>query len=95
MNPSATIGADYYRYEERQHALVGDRTGETYRLGDTVEVKLVEAAPIAGALRFELLSDGSGGRAGPRRGRATAERGASTRKRIVDMRSAKRKRGRG
>jgi ribonuclease R len=93
--PAATIGADYYRYEERQHALVGDRTGETYRLGDTVEVKLVEAAPIAGALRFELLSDGSGGRAGPRRGRATAERGASTRKRIVDMRSAKRKRGRG
>jgi ribonuclease R len=55
--PAATIGADYYRYEERQHALVGDRTGETYRLGDTVEVKLVEAAPIAGALRFELLSE--------------------------------------
>ena len=36
--------------------MVGDRTGETFRLGDTVEVKLVEAAPVAGALRFELLS---------------------------------------
>jgi ribonuclease R len=93
--PAATIGADYYRYEERQHALVGDRTGETYRLGDTVEVKLVEAAPIAGALRFELLSRGGAGQAGPRRGRARTERGASTRKRIVDMRSAKRKRGKG
>ncbi|WP_084327721.1 ribonuclease R [Salinarimonas rosea] len=59
--PAATIGADFYRYDEGTHALVGARTGETYRLGDTVEVKLVEAAPIAGALRFELLSEGSAG----------------------------------
>ena len=29
-----------------------------HRLGDPVEVKLVEAAPLAGALRFELLSEG-------------------------------------
>ncbi|HEX8167220.1 MAG TPA: S1 RNA-binding domain-containing protein, partial [Beijerinckiaceae bacterium] len=57
--PAATIGADYYRFDERRHAMVGDRTGETYRLGDTVEVKLVEAAPVAGALRFELLSEGA------------------------------------
>ena len=56
--PAATIGADYYRYDEARHALIGDRTGETYRLGDRVEVKLVEAAPVAGALRFELLSNG-------------------------------------
>jgi ribonuclease R len=36
----------------------GERTGETYRLGDKVQVKLVEAAPVAGALRFELTSQG-------------------------------------
>ena len=29
-----------------------------HRLGDQVEVKLIEAAPLAGALRFELLSEG-------------------------------------
>ncbi|MBN4669316.1 ribonuclease R, partial [Pandoraea nosoerga] len=29
-----------------------------YRLGDVVDVRLVEAAPVAGALRFELLSEG-------------------------------------
>lgn len=56
--PASTIGADYYRYEEGLHALVGTRTGETYRLGDVVTVRLVEAAPVAGALRFELLSEG-------------------------------------
>jgi ribonuclease R len=38
--------------------MVGSRSGETYRLGDRVTVKLVEAAPVAGALRFELLSEG-------------------------------------
>jgi len=45
-------------------ALKGVRTGETFRLGDTVEVKLVEAAPFAGALRFEMLSDGAVGKRG-------------------------------
>ncbi len=66
--PAATIGADFYRYDEATHALVGDRTGETYRLGDQVEVKLVEAAPVAGALRFELLSEGRfSGKAQPSR----------------------------
>ncbi|NIX77711.1 ribonuclease R [Microvirga terricola] len=56
--PAGTIGADYYRYDERTHSLRGERTGETYRLGDRVHVKLVEVAPVAGALRFELLSEG-------------------------------------
>jgi len=56
--PARTLGADYFRYEENLHALVGERSGETHRLGDTVEVKLVEAIPAAGALRFEMLSEG-------------------------------------
>lgn len=56
--PASTIGADYYRFVEEQQAMIGDRTGEMFRLGDTVEVKLLEAAPVAGALRFELLSEG-------------------------------------
>jgi ribonuclease R len=56
--PMAMIGRDYYRHIEASHALVGERTGETFRLGDPVEVRLVEANPSAGALRFELLSEG-------------------------------------
>ena len=56
--PAATIGNDYYRHHEDLHALVGDRTGETYRLGDEVNVRLVEAIPTAGALRFEMLTQG-------------------------------------
>jgi ribonuclease R len=71
--PAATIGNDYYRYDEATHSMRGEDTGETYRLGDKVEVKLVEAAPVAGALRFELLTKGrftgktGGGRKGAKR----------------------------
>jgi ribonuclease R len=56
--PAATIGSDYWRHHEDTHALVGDRTGLSYRLGDEVRVRLAEAIPTAGALRFEMLSDG-------------------------------------
>ncbi len=56
--PARTLGGDYFRYREAQHAMVGDATGETHRLGDPVKVRLVEAVPVAGALRFELLSEG-------------------------------------
>jgi ribonuclease R len=56
--PARTIGTEYFRYHEDRHALVGSASGESYRLGDRVTVKLVEAVPLAGALRFELLSEG-------------------------------------
>ena len=68
--PARTIGADYFRYHEDRHALIGTRSGQTYRLGDSVTVRLVEAAPVAGALRFEILSEGHynvGGRRPKRR----------------------------
>jgi ribonuclease R len=54
--PAATLGDDYFRYEEATRSLVGSRTRKTYRLGDTVQARLVEAAPFAGALRFEIVS---------------------------------------
>jgi len=56
--PIRTLGTEYFNYDEARHALVGSRSGAMHRLGDVVDVRLVEAAPIAGALRFELLSEG-------------------------------------
>ncbi len=56
--PAATLGNDYFAYDEAHHALIGSRTGETFQLGDLVTVKLMEAAPFAGALRFEMQSKG-------------------------------------
>ena len=57
--PIRTLGTEYYNYDETRHALVGSRSGAMHRLGDVVDVRLVEAAPVAGALRFELLSEGT------------------------------------
>jgi ribonuclease R len=65
--PARTIGSEYFRYHEDRHALIGDRSGLTHRLGDRVTVRLVEAAPLAGALRFELLSEGRYNGAGSKR----------------------------
>jgi ribonuclease R len=56
--PAGTLGEEYFRYDEARHAMVGESSGETHRLGDPVKVRLVEAVPVAGALRFALLSAG-------------------------------------
>jgi ribonuclease R len=55
--PARSLGQEYFRYEEKAHAMVAARSGETHRLGDPVTVRLIEAAPVAGALRFDLLSE--------------------------------------
>jgi ribonuclease R len=52
--PAAILGNEYFRYDEAARALVGDETGETFRVGQHLELKLVEANPASGALRFEL-----------------------------------------
>jgi len=56
--PASTLGNEFFRYVEAEQAMIGERTGECFRLGAEVEVRLLEAAPMAGALRFELLSEG-------------------------------------
>jgi ribonuclease R len=56
--PASSIGHEFYYHDETRQALVGEDTGLAYRLGDPVEVRLVEAIPTAGALRFEMLSEG-------------------------------------
>jgi ribonuclease R len=59
--PASTLGKDYYAFDPARHALIGASTGETFQLGDTVDVKLMEVAPIKGGMRFEILSDGKVG----------------------------------
>ena len=62
--PAATLGDDYYRFEEATRALIGTRTKEAFRLGGPVRVRLIEAAPFAGALRFEIMRAGAEPRGG-------------------------------
>ena len=71
--------------------MIGRSTGETYRLGDHVTVRLVEAIPVAGALRFELLSDGRIEK--PQRGKIGKKLGRSEQKRSGQGRTPRKRRG--
>jgi ribonuclease R len=52
--PISTIGDEYFRYDEKSQQLIGEETGTTYRLGQKLKLRIVEANPVSGALRFEL-----------------------------------------
>jgi ribonuclease R len=67
--PASSIGREYFYHDETRQALIGEETGLAFQLGDPVEVRLVEAIPSAGALRFELLSEGRMIGVKPTRGR--------------------------
>ncbi|MCR9124066.1 MAG: ribonuclease R [Phyllobacteriaceae bacterium] len=55
--PASKLGDDYYRHDEALHAMVGERSGAGYRLGDPVEVRLAEVQAMAGAIRFDMESE--------------------------------------
>jgi ribonuclease R len=63
--PIRVLGGDYFHHDERQQALIGQRTRIAYRMGDALKVKLMEAAPLTGGLRFEL-ADGGTAQRGPK-----------------------------
>jgi ribonuclease R len=76
--PISTLGIDYFIYDEAHQALTGEKTCLGYQIGDTVEVRLVEAIPLAGALRFEMLSEGKKLPAGTRSFHKSGRRDRST-----------------
>ncbi len=59
--PASSLGRDFYAFDPSRHALVASSTGETFQLGDDVEVRLMEVTPLRGGLRFEMLSEGKKG----------------------------------
>jgi ribonuclease R len=63
------LGTEYFRYDEAARQLVGDETGETYRMGQRLTLRLAEANPVSGSLRFELPEGSYGGPAPIRRDR--------------------------
>ena len=67
--PVSTLGREYFRYDEASRSLIGEESGDQYHSGMTLKLRLVEANPINGSLRFELEEGGSQrpARGGPRR----------------------------
>nr|WP_294810787.1 ribonuclease R [uncultured Sphingomonas sp.] len=57
--PVRDLGTEYFRYDEASQRLIGEDTGEFFAMGQRLKLRLAEANPISGALRFEL-PDGKG-----------------------------------
>jgi ribonuclease R len=55
-----SLGNDYYIFDATKHRLIGERTKETYRLGDTVRVQLVRVDLDEAKIDFELVKHGAG-----------------------------------
>jgi len=52
--PVSTMGGEYFHYDEAGKALQGADSGDRYTVGQRLELRLAEADPINGSLRFEL-----------------------------------------
>ena len=56
----SSLRDDYYRFEERGYALVGERGGRTYRLGDRLEVQVARVDKEARHIDFLAIRELSG-----------------------------------
>jgi ribonuclease R len=52
--PVRDLGSEYFRYDEAARKLVGEASGDEYAIGQVLQLRLAEANPVSGALRFEL-----------------------------------------
>ncbi|OEF99721.1 ribonuclease R [Vulcanibacillus modesticaldus] len=46
---------DYYYYHDKQYALIGERTGKVYRIGDMVKVKVIDVNLDEHTVDFQLV----------------------------------------
>jgi len=52
----ATLGQDYYRYEEDRRTLVGERSGQRFTLGDKLTVRVTRVDPSDRKIDLELVA---------------------------------------
>ena len=83
--PVSTLGREYFAHDEGARALVGQDSGTTYAIGQLLELRLAEANPLTGALKFEL-PDGDGGQRVEPRGSRPEQRRDGKRKHMVGQR---------
>ena len=88
LMPVRDIGGEYYRFDEAARTLTGENSGETFAQGQVLQLKLAEANPVSGALRFEM-PEGKGAAPAPAK---RADRVMKRRGRPANIRHQGRKR---
>lgn len=90
--PVSTMGSERFFYDEAGKALEGVESGDRYTVGQRLELRLAEADPINGSLRFEL-PDTPPSRGGPVKRDRTRPGSRTHRGRPVNIRHIGSKRG--
>lgn len=96
------LGNDYYHYDPGKHRMVGERTNQTFRLGDQVRVKVMRVDLDEARIDFELLDlltihkdeherkqHKRSGKTGTRRGKAGKRDNKRSSKKSASKRSGK------
>ncbi|MEH7096233.1 ribonuclease R [Neobacillus vireti] len=85
---------DYYRFDERHYAMIGERTGNVFRIGDEITVRVVKVNKDERSIDFEIV-----GMKGTRRERPETSRvfstGSDTRKPRRNKQQGEGKQGQG
>lgn len=75
--PVSILGDERFNYDEKSQALIGEQTGTRFAMGDLLRLRLAEANPLTGALKFEP-EEGDNGRI-ERRGAPAPQNGQKKR----------------
>ena len=75
--PMSKLPRDFYDVDAAHHRLVGRDSRQTFQVGESLEVRLIEASPVAGGLIFEVMAGGKpmAARTGGRRPSNSKKRG--------------------
>lgn len=78
--PISTLGEERFTFDEACRRLEGDWTGLSFSLGQRLPIRLVEANPVTGGMRFELAgppegAEEAGARPAPARARKMKRNG--------------------
>src|SRR5690606_30306000 len=46
---------DYYHYDERHYAMIGERTGKVFRIGDEIDVRVINVNVEESTIDFEVV----------------------------------------
>ncbi|WP_036223410.1 ribonuclease R [Mesoaciditoga lauensis] len=72
---------DYYTYDQKTNALIGERTGKIFKLGDKLRAKAVSVDKTKGQVDFILEEDGDNGRKGKRKTNKSSKKNRRSSKR--------------
>jgi ribonuclease R len=51
----SAMSDDYYRFDERQLAMIGERTAKVYRIGDEIAIRVASVNKDERAIDFEII----------------------------------------